>query len=180
MADKKKYFVILIVIFAAVLTYRLLNPFQQPTVAELTHTGKVPARTEPSSGKDVRNQNHLLLDLYVNPPRHSAVTLKNVFFPSSLRNDAASPPALTQPAAVAENAKDSVVAPPTPKGLGNIAVFGFYRNQKDEVLFIERGKDILTVRQGDRIDGKYLVKAITETSMVVTVNGDEIVVDFDI
>ena len=33
---------------------------------------------------------------------------------------------------------------------------------------------------GDRIDGKYLVKAITETGMVVTVNDDDIVVDFDI
>jgi hypothetical protein len=46
-------------------------------------------------------------------------------------------------------------------------VFGFYRSKGETVIFLERENEILVVREGDRIDGKYLVKRIEKETMIL-------------
>ena len=43
---------------------------------------------------------------------------------------------------------------------------------KVKTLFLERGKDIFIIKEGDRIDDKYLIKEITET--MLTLRAEEI------
>ena len=41
-------------------------------------------------------------------------------------------------------------------------------NDGERILFLERGKQILVIRKGDRIYGKYIVKEITQKELTLT------------
>jgi hypothetical protein len=52
--------------------------------------------------------------------------------------------------------------------LNDFKSFGYLESSKGITLFLERGKQILVVRKGDRIDGKYIVKDITSKELTLT------------
>jgi len=155
-------------LLAISVTYRWLNPYRQERVAALTfqqaHKAD-PAPPEQVSGgfdRDVR------VDLFLDPPVHSGVVQKNIF--QRLKGPA-SPPA--GPEEQAEIRPESVRTPEkdprlqVQEELSRFRAFGYLQGKNEKVLFLERGKDILLIREGDRIDGKYLIKSITEKHLVI-------------
>ena len=56
----------------------------------------------------------------------------------------------------------------TEQELSQFKAFGYLENIDGITLFIEKGKQILVVREGDRIDGRYLVKNITKKELTMT------------
>jgi hypothetical protein len=51
--------------------------------------------------------------------------------------------------------------------LGQMKVFGYYESLGHVKLFVERGREILVISEGDKIDGKYLVKEIGSTRVTL-------------
>jgi hypothetical protein len=49
--------------------------------------------------------------------------------------------------------------------LSQLAVFGSVESNSRKLIFLERGKDILIVREGDIIDGQYRVSNISDRSI---------------
>ena len=55
------------------------------------------------------------------------------------------------------------------KDLSLFRSFGYLEESNGErFLFLEKGKRIMVIRKGDRIDGKYIVKDITEKKLTLT------------
>ncbi|MBN1102834.1 MAG: hypothetical protein JXL84_05395 [Deltaproteobacteria bacterium] len=171
---KKAVLAVCLCLFAASLTYRIMNPYRQERVTQLTYTGRPaqpplgPGKSPKSSGAQV--QRDVLMDLYLNPPKHSETVRKNIFF----RRKAAPPP--SKKVLPAETKVSAPAQQPTPgmnrrlqvqEELSRFASFGYMQQEKQKILFLERGKDILVIREGDKIDGKYLVKSITEKVLVI-------------
>ena len=59
--------------------------------------------------------------------------------------------------------------------------FGSYQHGKKIYLFLERGKQVLVVSRGDRIDGKYEITEVTEKSATISAVGlsTPLKMDFD-
>lgn len=182
---KKAVFIVCLCLFAGTLTYRIMNPFEQGRVEQLTFTG---GKGKPSAGKPANSmaaatphRGEVLIDLYMNPPSHSGKVSNNVFFQ---RKEPVVQPKVPLPT---ENKPLAAAPPPTPamqkrlkaqEDLSRFKSFGYMQKGNQKVLFLERGKDIMVVREGDRIDGKYLVKRITEK--VLTIRAENIDEDVSI
>lgn len=176
---KKTLLAVLACIFVLSLTYRLLNPYEQKRVKNLTFTGeKAPAagRKKPSANFDLRSGDlSIRLDLLTDRRIHSGTVQKNLFFEET-----------TVP--VKEKPVDIIKAPPKEtekpishlenkrlqiqQELSDFKTFGFLELNNEKTLFLERGKDIFIIRKGDRVNGKYLVKEISES--MLTLRAEEI------
>ena len=178
MNRKKIILIISLIIFAGALTYRITHPFKQKRVAELTFTGKdirVPVKKE-----DVRRskttetsfeESLVKLEFFINPPQHSRKIFKNIFTGQMAATETEKldnkkipddgMPIKTIPAAVDKRKQ-------VENDLSLFKSFGFFESGGEKMLFIERGKQILVVRKGDRIEGKYIVKNITEKELTLT------------
>jgi len=53
--------------------------------------------------------------------------------------------------------------------LSSFRSFGYMERGGERILFLEKGKQIMLVRKGDTIEGKYLVKEITKNELTLTV-----------
>ena len=80
---QKKLFRVLVVIFFISLGYRVINPFEQRQVKELTYTGRTGKQTtdrkKPSASHDPLSFN-VMISLLENPPEHSAKVISQHFF----------------------------------------------------------------------------------------------------
>ncbi|MBN1106850.1 MAG: hypothetical protein JXL84_25835 [Deltaproteobacteria bacterium] len=176
---KKTLLAVLLCLFAVSLTYRILNPYKQERVTRLTYTGRdgEPSRARaagPKAGEAVVSR-EVMMDLFLNPPPHSGKVRNNIFFRSK---------EIVTQAKAAPSAEAKVIAPvgkqapvidkrlQVQEELSHFKSFGFMQQGKQKILFLERGKDILVIREGDRIAGKYLVKGITEK--VLTIRAENI------
>jgi hypothetical protein len=169
---KKGLLAICLCLFAISATYRLLNPYHQDKVARLTYTGSVsPApRAEPESSDRAAEilDRDVWIELFLNPPEHSGKVQKNVF----QRQGPPAPGSSFSEEPLGGEAQ-AAASPPTDKRLevqeelSKFKSFGYMQGQGEKILFLERGKDILLIREGDRIDGKYLVKSITEKLLII-------------
>jgi len=174
--DRKKLILLIsLCIFAAALAYRITHPYKQKRVAELTFsTDKVHipmAKTSQRNNKPVRAENYVKLELFTDPPPHSRDIIKNIFFEEKVA------PVNEKPAVKAETKPkipEKIVAPAVnkrrqvEKDLSRFKSFGYLESDGEMTLFLERGKQILVIRKGDRIDGKYLVKDITKEELNLT------------
>lgn len=176
---KKTILAVLACIFVLSLTYRLLNPYEQKRVKNLTFTGEkasTPRGKKPSANFDLPSGDLLIrLDLLSDRRIHSATVQNNIFFkrttvpvkekPVDLEK---APPQKTEPSiSPLENKRLQVQ-----QELSHFKTFGFLELNNEKTLFLERGKDIFIIRKGDRIDGKYLVKEISES--MLTLKAEEI------
>ncbi|MFY9943686.1 MAG: hypothetical protein WAK57_16030 [Desulfobacterales bacterium] len=180
MDNKKKLLIVLLFVLAALVVYRLMNPFRQDRVAQLTHTGKGAgedrvASTQSSPAAGQLKDPDFLLALLQHPPQHSGRVLTPGFWePGGGLPGGESPPE-TEPDPDAAAA--SAVTPLDPalqvkQELGQFRIFGFFKSRGELALFMERGKEILVVRKGDRIDGVYRVEEITP--QVLTIRAENI------
>lgn len=182
---KKTILLVLLCIFVLSVTYRLLNPFEQKRVKNLTFTGGTAPATGgkklsgpldlPSGDLSIR------LDLLSDRRIHSGKVEKNIFFarkaepakeePVDLKE--APPPKMEQSITALEKKRLQVQ-----QELSLFKTFGFLELDNEKTLFLERGKDIFIIRKGDRINGKYQVKEISED--MLTLRAEEINEDIHI
>lgn len=178
MNRNQKILIGLLVTLAIALAYRLTNPFEQETVDRLTYaraTKVAPAKVEGTS----QHQAQVRLDLFRSPPQ-SSVTLQRDLF---------RPPSASKPSGE-ENMKPTAPAPKLrPKNdrekiqehFQRFKAFGSYQHGEKIYLFLERGKQVLVVGRGDRIDGKYEITEVTEKSATISAEGlsTPLTVNFD-
>ncbi len=165
MDKRKKILLVLLVVFLIILIFRIMNPYTQKRVSKLTNTGKrkqAALKTVYTSGKEEPVEiSSVMLNLLSNPPRHSGTMHKNIFFKENHNMDTVFKPIESD--AVLASVKDP--ARQIKEELSQLRVFGFYKEEKELALFFEKGNNIMIVRKGDRIDGKYFVENITKDSI---------------
>ena len=165
MDNKKKILIILSVIFALTLSYRLMNPYRQKTVSQLTFiNSKVYTKTNKTdSVRDPRrtanNIQDVMLDYFLNPPEHFDKVYKNIFF----KEEAVKKEVISQKDNPIKRVKNEI---------NQFKIFGSYETPDDKAIFFERGKQVLVIRKGDKIDGKFLVEKISQQD--VSLKSEEI------
>ena len=163
--NKQKLLIGLAVVLALTLTYRFANPFRQPTVAKLTYgrANRIAALNANAAGSDAAS-----------PPTRIKTALLTTPTPIEQRviRDPFRRPAPKGPARPPE------AKPPEPRALtpderarerlGRFKAFGAFTQGDRTSLFLQRGKQVLVVTVGDRIDGRFTVEAIDGLSVLVT------------
>jgi len=178
MSQKHKILLGLCVVFAIALAYRLMNPFEQETVERLTFARATRVGPPQASGF-MQPHAELRLDLFRSPPESRVTIQRNLFQKPT-----------TPKRASADKPKPRAQKPlPPPKSdrqkieehFRRFKAFGSYRHGRTAYLFLQRGKQVLVVTQGDRIDGKYIVKEVSEKSATITANNlpDPLKINFD-
>jgi hypothetical protein len=84
------------------------------------------------------------------------------------------PPAQSQKAAPVQ----SVVVQPQAAALARFTFLGFIKKDDQRIIFLAKDKDIILVKKGDKIVGRYEATSITDQALTlhVTDTGDEIVI----
>jgi hypothetical protein len=180
MDNKKKLLTVLLFVLAALLVYRLMNPFRQQRVDQLTYTGKSAGESRPvdsqNSPMGLPQEADFLLTLLQHPPERSGrVTNPGFWGPGDRPPQGESAPPETEPDSDAGADSANATLDPTlqvKQDLSQFRIFGFFKSRGELALFMERGKEILVVRKGDRIDGVYLVADITP--QVLTIRAENI------
>lgn len=170
MDNPKKLLIVLTLILAVMLAYRVFNPLEQATVAKLTYgrTNKIAssatnANGSPGTAPPTRAMAHLSAvpeplgdEVYRDPFRRPVGKDSNVARP------APTPPPAPRIATPDERAREQ---------LGRFKTFGTFRQNGRESLFLQRGKQILVVNVGARIDGQYEIQAINGPTVVIMAPG---------
>jgi hypothetical protein len=183
--NKKKIILLVSVcIFAVSLIYRVTHPYKQTRVDALTYSGdKSRVRNSKVISKDVTISVEtplVKLDLFLNPPVHSREQRKNIFLGQGIIAEDRN---LSDKAEI-DQTSENKAAPTTAENqieddLSSFRSFGYMESNGERLLFLERGKQIMVVRKGDRIEGKYLVKDITKEELTLTVisNNESVHID---
>lgn len=165
MSQKHKILIGLCAVLAIALAYRLMNPFEQETVERLTFARAT--RVAPSqTGSSMPPQAELRLDLFRSPPLR----------PVSIQRDLFQKPTIPKPASANKPKPQAKEPTPRPKSdrqkieehFRRFKTFGSYRHGRTIYLFLQRGKQVLVITRGDRIDGKYLVQEVSEKAATIT------------
>jgi hypothetical protein len=174
--DRKKIILIIaLCVFAVSLIYRITNPYKQERVAKLTYTGQhfqIPGENQTQQGKASSPEEHLVnLDLFLNPPGHSRNVSSNIFsdqktIPAVNEHIDVEKPDGALPEEITQTAPDK--RKQVEDDLSQFKSFGYLETDGERTLFLERGKQIMVIRKGDRIDGKYIVKDITQKELTLT------------
>jgi hypothetical protein len=182
--NRKIILAVSVCLFAVCLVYRLTHIYKQPRVTALTYTGvKASSPEKKAVRKNIvisPEEPMVKLELFLNPMAHSREAKKNIFSAQTIVEKYDKPsvapaseerPGNEAPAVNAENQiKDD---------LGTFRSFGYAERGGERVLFIEKGKQIMLVRKGDRIEGKYIVKDITqkELTLIVVATNETVHID---
>ncbi len=184
MSRKKMVLALLLVIFAISFVYSLLRRPQQRTLDKLKYTtgvkadsARIPARSQ--------DDNKLRLDLLDRElPRFSGFR-RNIFRPffsdeMHLRPVAAKhilpvlppPPAPMPPPVVKSPAQIAM------EDVGRFTFLGYLQKENRRTIFLSRDNEIILVKKGDKIAGKYEVAAISEEMLTINLlqGGEQIVI----
>jgi hypothetical protein len=169
-----------IFLFAISLLYRVTHIYKQPKVDTLTYSGSVSKATgskvnQKDTGVSTREESLVKLDLFLNPPAHSRDQRKNIFSEQAAIEETEASPELSSGQAQAAVNKNSLE-----DDLSSFRSFGYMESGGERVLFLEKGKQIMIIRKGDRIEGKYVVKDITKKELTLTVITNNEVVHIDL
>lgn len=167
---RKTWFLVLAAVFGALLVHRLLNPFEQARVAELTYGGPTEERASAGDGLDRFDG---MLALLRDPPPVSGEVIAPGFLKPVPGVDLTPPPPPPEPA----SPPPAPSPPPEPAGpdvgaivdreLGRFQVIGFFISGGEAAIFLQRDKQVLVVREGNLIDGKYRVEKIAPDKMTL-------------
>lgn len=185
--DKKKTLLtVCICLLAISVLYRLTHIYQQPRVTALIYTGEKPAA---SSSKIVRkdipvsaeNTSMINLDLFTNPRLHSRDVKKDIFSEHTAAAEQEKPAGEVQKSTIQEG--ETQTANPEDQikdDLSTFKSFGYAERGGEKILFIEKGKQIMLIRKGDRIEGKYIVKDLNQRELTLLVIANNEVVHIDL
>lgn len=173
MNRSKKILAVLLVILAVSLTYRIMNPYRQQRVTELTYSNTMVRKTIRGSGSPSDESSDgpsVYLNLISQP--HAVVSeVKKELFSAPQRihekkaeeDRAEQVPGAPQPSAAVLSPEDRVR-----NDLARFKVMGLFEDKGEKAVFLQRGKDILVVREKDRIDGKYRIEEIEGQTIRLT------------
>lgn len=176
---------ILLCLFAVSLIYRITHPYRQPKVDSLTYTGVSSKEgnstdIQKESGVSPPEESLIELDMFLDPPSHSRTSTKDIFSREYVADNGYMPLDESQIEQISEDVASVADEEPTIEDdLSNFRAFGYMESGAERILFIERGKQIMLIQKGDRIEGKYIVKDITKTKLTLTVidNNENIYID---
>ena len=161
--NQQKLLIGLTVVLVLALIYRLATPFQQSTVDKLTY-----GRTNRIGAADAARRNK------TRPPTKISAALMKT--PTPLAPNIYRDP-FRRPVSEAQVPEPR---PPTPEPraltpeeyakekLGRYKAFGIFTQGDRSSLFLQRGKQVLVVAVGDRIEGRYTIEAIEGRSVIVS------------
>jgi len=180
--DRKKLVLLgLLGLLALSVVYRVMNPYRQETVDRLTHTGKSRSpvhrqKIEPVSQPAAKGDGLVLTALLQAPLSHDGQAGRNIFSFQPLKKMGIPK---QDPPKTKTQKKTAVAKSPTNSAsrahsrLKKLKIFGVFTRDGKTTLFLERGKEVLTIREGDRIDGKYRVTRLTADSLTLKGGGLE-------
>jgi len=185
MNRQKLVLVILLAIFAVAVATSFLRQPQQKTVNKLKYTTGMTADAS-RTGK-ARDEKKLHLDLLDNElPRFSGFQ-RNIFrpiFPTEIKPSLL-PAKLVKPVlpvpAPSRPVPPPVVLTPAQRAMEDMSRFtflGFLQKENRKIIFLSRDKEIILVRKGYKIAGKYEVASITDEAMTINLpeTGEQIIV----
>lgn len=174
MERKKIILFSLLLLLAGSIVYRIQHPFEQKRVSRLKYANnKTTAGVQaPQTPKETHREQGSVgarlseINLFLNPVKHSWMVIRDPFFEkeAQAKRVAANP---ASPHATSTQRPHAVEDPVQriKRELSQFRVFGSFESNGETVLFIERGRDILMVKKGDWIDGRYQLKDITSHSI---------------
>jgi hypothetical protein len=165
MPRKQKILMGLLVTLALALAYRLTNPFEQETVQRLPYA-RATRVTPPKSASD--SETKLRLGLLESPPKYNIALQRDLFRPPKA---AATSEKTVKPQASAPKPPPKTEREKIQDQFRRFIAFGSYRYGDEIYIFLERGKQVLIVTRGDRIDGQYTITDLTEKSITITAKG---------
>jgi hypothetical protein len=184
--DKKKTLLtVCICLLAISVLYRLTHIYQQPKVTALTYTGE---KTATGSSKIVKKDiaataetSMINLDLFINPRPHSRDVKRDIFSGHTAAAELGKPAGGDQKSTIQEGETQT----PNPEDqikddLSTFKSFGYAERGGEKILFIEKGKQIMLVRKGDRIEGKYIVKDLNQRELTLLVIANNEIVHIDL
>lgn len=165
--NQHKILIGLSLVLAIMLTYRVVNPFRQQTVSQLTYgrTNKIIEPQEKSSSNSASDRlTRIKTDLLVPPPMVDLTIYRDPF---------RRPPKAPTASAPKPEREKPVPQIKTPdeharEALQHFKAFGSFRQGDQEALFLQRGKQVLIINVGDRIDGKFKIEAIDGRTVIVS------------
>ncbi len=166
--DKKQKLLIgLTLLLVVMLTYRLMRPYRQQTVAKLTYgpTTRITPSTEKADGRsDSALPVKISTDLMASPLRLDPKVFRDPFQRPTPKVTGRSPePADPKPAPRVATSDERAR-----EKLDRFKAFGSFRQGDRDALFLQRGKQVLVINVGDRIDGKFKIEAIDGRRVVVS------------
>ena len=178
MGQKQKILSGLLILLGIVIAYRMMNPFQQETVDRLTYGRATKVATTKAVGPG-QPQAQLRLDLFQSPPQNNINVRRDLFqkpSPSVSSKDDEKKPETPKPRPKPKSEQQKVE-----EHFRRFKAFGSYRHGDKNYLFLQRGKQVLVVTRGDRIDGKYEIETVAEKSATISARNlpSPIKIDFD-
>lgn len=172
MDRNKKILIVLILILGIAVIYRIRHPFRQETVSQLTYgpgkaTRMITMKIKPEGESPLNaTPSRLTIARFPEAPTHSGAVYKNPFF---IQKNKSVQETVIPVEAEEENEEPLSIDPLSliKEELSRFTVLGLYENKFGKTVFLQRGKEMLMVRVGDRIDGKYRVKEITNHSIAI-------------
>ncbi len=173
----------LLLLLGATLTWRILHPFRQERVAALTYDGKTTHRVGATAGVSPARTAGPPAAMGAAPPSaqpeqpvtHTAEMRRDLFWsalpaiqPDSLEASHAPSPEPTDPMTLVRDE------------LARFRVFGAWEDAHGMAVFLERDKEILLVRKGDRIDGRFRVEEINRDRMTLEAEREKETVQVDL
>lgn len=156
-------------LLVAAIVYRVMNPFVQPRVTTLTFTGKTQAdraMVSKSIPGDGQNKTHPVISQFVNRAKRSGQVHQDLFVKFQPPRPASDGAAGTGDAAV-----ETAGPPPAPaaeqdpvakfrKYITSYKIYGSYEGEDGKAVFLSKDKLVLVAKEGDRLDGKYVIDDI--------------------
>ncbi|MBL0714201.1 MAG: hypothetical protein JJV98_10915 [Desulfosarcina sp.] len=165
--NKHKVLIGLVLFLAALMTYRIINPYRQQTVSKLTY-GRTNIIAAVSS-VDAERPTKVMSALFAHPPQLDVKVGRDPFR------------RLPKPSAIQASGLIDNKPPPREvlpldrmkEQLRRFKVFGSFRQGDRTSLFLQRGKQVLIVSKGDRIDGEFKIESLDGHSVVVSTRDTE-------
>lgn len=186
MNRRKLALAILLVVFAVAVVYSYLRLPPQKTVAKLKYTTGMKADASRTAAK-AQDEKKLRLDLLdKDQPRFSGFQ-RNIFRPIFTLE-------MKAPLYPLHAGKPVLPVPPPPpppppyveptpaqkamEDVGRFTFLGFLLKESRKIIFLSRDNEIILVRKGDRIAGKYEVASITDEALTINLvaTGEQITV----
>lgn len=171
MDRNKKILYALVILLGLSISYRIFHPFRQKEANTLKYRDGAHERAIRKTPEKQVNPNRLpevKWSLLENPAARSRDVIRNLFSEEVKAN------AVTRSDPEPERVEAEPTRPAAPdpmetvnQELGQMKVFGYYESLGLMKLFVERGREILVISEGDKIDGKYLVKEIGSTRVTL-------------
>ena len=158
-------FISALVLLAATIAYRVMNPFVQPRVDTLTFTGNTPGKAgvvtrsiQKDAGDGIIQDK--VVSQFVNKPEFSGQTHQDLFIHYQPPVPAAQKTAekIQQTSDVTEDPVADIR-----EYLTSYKLYGNYEGENGKGVFLAKNKLVLVAKQGDRLDGKYVIDEINDS-----------------